>query len=331
MDRRGFIGTLAGGLLFAPLAAQAQQAGTVFRIGVLGAFPPTTDPEDARLWQGFLQGLRDLGYVESQNVVIVGRYSEGRNERLPALAADLVRLKVDVILAGAGTPGASAAQRATSTIPIVMTIPGDPVGSGLVASLARPGRNVTGLSTVAPDLVAKQMQLLKEVVPTMSRVAVLSNPTNPSHATSLKEAEVAARSLRVQLQSLRARAAGELDSVFVAAAKESANALIVIGDGIFFGQRARIAELTAKSHLPSIFMEREHASAGGLMAYGPDFLDNMRRAAYYVDKILKGAKPGDLPIEQPVKFQLVINLKTARALGLTIPPSLLQRADQVIE
>jgi ABC-type uncharacterized transport system substrate-binding protein len=275
--------------------------------------------------------LRDLGYVESQNVVIVGRYSEGRNERLPALAADLVRLKVDVILAGAGTPGASAAQRATSTIPIVMTIPGDPVGSGLVASLARPGRNVTGLSTVAPDLVAKQMQLLKEVVPTMSRVAVLSNPTNPSHATSLKEAEVAARSLRVQLQSLRARAAGELDSVFVAAAKESANALIVIGDGIFFGQRARIAELTAKSHLPSIFMEREHASAGGLMAYGPDFLDNMRRAAYYVDKILKGAKPGDLPIEQPVKFQLVINLKTARALGLTIPPSLLQRADQVIE
>jgi ABC-type uncharacterized transport system substrate-binding protein len=331
MDRRAFIAAVTGGLLAAPLAGEAQQAGTVFRIGVLGAFPPTTDPEGARLWQGFLQGLRDLGYVESQNVVIVGRYSEGRNERLPALAADLVRLKVDVILAGAGTPGASAAQRATSTIPIVMTIPGDPVGGGLVASLARPGRNVTGLSTVAPDLVAKQMQLLKEVVPTMSRVAVLSNPTNPSHATSLKEAEVAARSLRVQLQSLRARAAGELDSVFVAAAKESANALIVIGDGIFFGQRARIAELTAKSHLPSIFMEREHASAGGLMAYGPDFRDNMRRAAIYVDKILKGAKPADLPVEQPTKFDLVINLKTAKALGLTIPPSLLQRADQVIE
>ena len=331
MDRRRFLLTSLAGALAAPLSARAQQAGKAFRIGVLGAYPPTTDSESARIWQGFLQGLRDLGYVEGQNVVIIARYSEGRNELLPALAAELVQLKVDVILAGSGTPGASAAQRSTSTIPIVMTNAGDPVGSGLVASLARPGRNLTGLSTIASDLIGKQLQLLKEVVPTMLRVAVLSNPANPGHATSLREANVAARSLRVQLQSLKASAARELDSVVLAAAKDSANALLILGDGVFFGLRARIAELTAKSHLPSISMEREHASAGGLMAYGPDFRDNMRRAAIYMHKILNGAKPAELPIEQPTKFDLVINLKIAKALGLTIPPSVLARADQVIE
>ena len=330
MDRRCFVLTSLAGAFVGPRIAEAQQAGKAFRIGVLGAYPPMTDSESARIWEGFLQGLRDLGYVEGQNVVIVARYSQGRNESLSALAAELVRLNVHVILAGSGTPGASAAQRATSTIPIVMTNAGDPVGSGLVDSLARPGRNLTGLSIVASDLIGKQMQLLKEVVPTMSRVAVLSNPANPGHAISLREADVAARSLQVQIQSLTASAAQELDSVFMAA-KENANALIILGDGVFFGLRARIAALTVKSQLPSIYMQREHANAGGLMAYGPDSRDNMRRAAIYIDKILNGARPADLPIEQPTKFDLVINLKTAKTLGLRIPQSLLLRADRVIE
>jgi len=283
-----------------------------------------------RLGDGFLQGLRELGYVEGQNIVIERRYSEGRYERLPGLAAELVRLKVDVIVAVGGPPP-HAAKDATSTIPIVMTNHGDPVGTGLVASLARPGGNVTGLSTVNPDLVGKQLQLLKEAVPRLSRVAVLSNPTHPLHRLPLREVEVAARSLKVGLQVLEARAPSEFASAFSAATKESAGALIVLGDGMFFGQRTRIAELAAKSRLPMIAAEREYAEAGGLLAYGANFRESFRRAATYVDKILKGAKPGDLPIEQPTKFEFVINLKTTKALGLTIPQSVLLRADEVIQ
>jgi putative tryptophan/tyrosine transport system substrate-binding protein len=328
MDRRVFMGALTGGLLATPLAAEAQPAAKVYRIGLLGTVP-LTDPGTSRIWDGFLEGLRQLGYVEGQNLVIEGRYSEGRSERLPALAAELVQLKVDVIVAAATT--ADEAKRTTSTIPIVMTNHGDPVGSRVVASLARPGGNVTGLSALSPALVGKQLQLLKEAVPRVSRVAVLSNPTHPSHPTSLREAEVAARSLKVRLQILEARAPTEFAGAFSAATKESAGALLVLGDPMFFGERTRIVELAAKSRLPLMSIQKEYAEAGGLLAYGIDQRDSFRRAATYVDKILKGAKPADLPVEQPTKFELVINLKTAKALGLTLPQSVLGRADEVIQ
>jgi putative ABC transport system substrate-binding protein len=328
MDRRVFMGALTGGLLAVPLAAEAQPAAKVYRIGLLGTVP-LTDPGTSHIWDGFLEGLRQLGYVEGQNFVIEGRYSEGRSERLPALAAELVQLKVDVIVAAATT--ADEAKRTTSTIPIVMTNHGDPVGSRVVASLARPGGNVTGLSALSPALVGKQLQLLKEAVPRVSRVAVLSNPTHPSHPTSLQEAEVAARSLKVRLQILEARAPTEVAGAFSTVTKESAGALLVLGDPMFFGERTRIVELAAKSRLPLMSIQKEYAEAGGLLAYGIDQRDSFRRAATYVDKILKGAKPADLPVEQPTKFELVINLKTAKALGLTIPQSVLGRADEVIQ
>ena len=328
MSRLALVFTLV--LLAAPLAVEAQQPAKVFRIGYLGNVPPT-DPAVSRLWDAFLQGLRELGYVEGQNIVIERRYAGGRYERLPALAAELVRLKVDVIVAAGASPLAHAAKDATSTIPIVMTSHGDPVGSGLVASLARPGGNVTGLSMLSPDLLGKQLQLLKEAVPKLSRVAVLSHPTNPQHARSVREAEVAARSLKLRLQTLEARAPSEFAGAFSAATKERAGALIVLADGMFWGERTRFAELAAKHRLPLMAGLREHADAGGLLAYGARLRDNFRRAATYVDKILKGAKPGDLPIEQPTKFEFVVNLKTAKALGLTIPQSLLLRADEVIQ
>ena len=288
-----------------------------------------TEAGAAHIWDGLFEGLRQLGYVEGQNLVIEGRYSEGRSERLPALAAELVQLKVDVIVAAATT--ADEAKRATSTIPIVMTNHGDPVGSRVVASLARPGGNVTGLSALSPVLVGKQLQLLKEAVPRVSRVAVLSNPTHPAHQLSLREVEAAARSLKLQLQILEARAPTEIAGAFAAVTKESAGALLVFADPMMFGERTRIVELAAKSRLPLMANQREYAEAGGLLAYGIDQRDSFRRAANYVDKILKGAKPGELPVEQPTRFELAINLKTAKALGLMIPPSVLLRADEVIE
>ena len=328
MERRRFMGLMGGGLLAAPRASEAQQPAKVFRIGLLGTVP-LTEPGASRIWDGFFEGLRQLGYVEGQNTVIESRFSEGRYERVPALAAELVRLKVDVIVAAAYTP--DAAKGATSTIPIVMTNHADPVGSRLVASLARSGGNVTGLSVQSPDLVGKQLQLFKEAVPKLSREAVLSNPIHPGHPRSLREAEVAARSLKMRLQVLEARAPTEFAGAFSAATKESAGALLVVGDPMFFGERTRIVELAAKNRLPLMASQKEYAEAGGLLAYGIDHRDSFRRAATYVDKILKGAKPGDLPIEQPTKFEFVINLKTAKALGLTIPPSLLGRADEVIQ
>jgi len=329
IDRRTFLAGTGAVFLAAPRASEAQEPAKVFRLGLLGTVPPT-DPGTLRIWDGFLEGLRQLGYVEGQNLVIERRFSEGRYERLPALAAELVRLKVDVIVAG-GAPAPEAAQRATSTIPIVMLNHGDPVGSGLVASLARPGRNVTGLSFIAPDLVGKQLQLLKEVVPGISRVAVLSDPTVPAQALMLREAEVAARSLKVQLQMLEARAPSDFASAFSAMTKDRAGALIVLGAVMFFIQRTRIVELAAQSRLPAMYWAKEFAEAGGLMAYGSNIREMYRRAATYVDRILKGAKPADLPVEQPTKFELVINLKTAKALGLTIPQSVLGRADEVIQ
>ncbi len=325
----GLIVTLALGLLIAPLAAPAEQPRKVFRIGILGNVP-LTDPEGVRLWGAFIQGLRELGYVEGQNITIEHRSSEGKYERLPDLAADLVRLKVDVIVAPAANP-VFAAKQATRTIPIVMTGSGDAVGSGLVASLARPGGNVTGLSTLAPEIVGKQLELLKEIIPRVSRVAVLWNPTNQTHPLLLGEAKVAARSLGVQLQILEARRPDDFERAFAAMTRERAGALLVLTDGMFLLHLTRTADLAAKSRLPAMFALREQADAGGLMAYGPSLRDSFRRAATYVDKILKGAKPADLPVEQPTKFELVINLKTAKALGLTIPQSVLIRADEVIQ
>jgi len=329
ITRRAFIGTLAGGLLAAPLATGAQQAAKVYRIGLLGGSPPNS-PGGRRAWEGFFQGMRELGYVEGQNILVEGRFYGDHTDRLPALAAELVRLKVDVIVAGA-PPAPEAAQRATSTVPIVMANHADPVGSGLAVSLAKPGKNVTGMSTLAPELVGKRLQLLKEAVPGISRVAVLSNPTIPSQALELKEAKVAAGSLKVQLQLLEARAPGDFAGAFSAMTKEGAGGVIILSSSMFNAERTRIAELAARSRVPAISSLREFAEAGGLMTYGINIGESFRRAATYVDKILKGARPGDLPVEQPTKFELVINLKTAKALGLTIPPSLLQRADEVIQ
>jgi putative ABC transport system substrate-binding protein len=302
--RRAFIGTLAGGLVAAPLAAEGQP-GKVFRLGILGT-SPLTDPAAAHLWGAFLQRLRELGYVEGQNLTIERRFSEGKAERLPDLAADLVHLKVDIIVA-AGGPGPPAAQRVTKTIPIVMTNQSDPVVSGLVASLARPGGNITGLSLLTPEIVGKQLQVLKEVIPRLTRVAVLRNPTNKTHALSLKEVEVAARSLTVQFQTFEARGSEEFDGAFAAMTRERASALLVLSDPMFFLNRTRIADLAAKQRLPTMFALREHAEAGGLMAYGANNSDLFRQAATFVDKILKGTKPADLPVEQPTKFELVIN------------------------
>jgi putative ABC transport system substrate-binding protein len=327
ITRRVFIGSVAGGLLAAPLAAEGQRAAKVARIGYLSSSSATT----SRVVEAFRQGLREFGWVEGQNIVIDWRFAEGRFDRLPDLAAELVRLKVDVFAAGT-TPAAVAAKNATVTIPIVMIGVGDPVGLGLIASLARPGGNVTGVSfSVDLEIFGKGLELLKEIVPRVRRVAVLSNPANPAQALTIKDVKAAGRSLGVQLQLLEARGPNEFDGAFAAMAKERAEALLVVSDSMFLLHRARLADLAAKNQLPSMYGVREFVEAGCLMSYGPSIVANYRRAAFFVDKILKGAKPGDLPIEQPTKFELVINLKTAKALGLTIPPSLLQRADQVIE
>jgi putative ABC transport system substrate-binding protein len=283
-----------------------------------------------RWLEAFRQGLRELGYVEGQNIAIESRWTEGKDDRLPGLAADLVRSKVDVIVAETGA-ATRAAQQATRTIPIVMSTVNDPVGSGLVASLARPGGNVTGLTIMSPDLVGKQLELLKEVVPKMSRVALLRHPDNPASAAQLREAEAAAQALGLRLQTLEARSPQEIDGAFAAMTRERAGALLVIPDTLFWSQRRQIVELAVKRRLPSIRIGEAYAEAGGLMSYGPSYLDLERRAATFVDKILKGANPADLPVAQPTKFELVINLKTAKAIGLTIPQPLLQRADRIID
>ena len=325
--RRAFVGALAVSLLAAPLAADAQAPAKVPRIGFLSARSPTDNPY---LLEAFRQGLRELGYVEGQSIAIESRFADGRPERLPALAAELVRLKVDVIVTG-GPPAPEAAKQATSTIPIVFPVAGDPVGEGLVASLARPGGNITGLASIAPEVVGKQLELLKEIVPKISRVAILQNPGNQIHPVVLRQAEGAARTLGMQLQILKAGSPTEIEAAFAAMRSQRAGGVLVLRDSLFLAQRTQITALATKSHLPAVYGLREHAEAGVLMAYGASLPPMYRRAATYVDKILKGAKPADLPIEQPTKFELVINLKTAKALGLTIPQSLLQRADEVIQ
>ena len=329
MDRRTFLGALAGGLLAAPLSAEAQQAPRVARIGWLGANPAP----GRHMREAFLQGLRDLGYVEGRNVVVEYRFAEGKLERYPALAAELVALKVDVIVAPI-TLAALAAKRATKTIPIVFAAVGDPITDGLVTSLARPGGNVTGLSVLSPELVGKWLEQLKQAVPGVSRVAVLWQPGAASARTEqdmLKEGEVTARALGVRPQFVEARGPADLDRAFSDMTKARAGALTVLPGNMFFSERRRLVSLAAKNRLPAVYPSREYVDAGGFMSYAPNGADLFRRAATYVDKILKGAMPGDLPVEQPTKFELVINLKTAKALGLIIPPSVLQRADQIIE
>jgi ABC-type uncharacterized transport system substrate-binding protein len=330
MDRRAFIITLVGGsILAAPLASEAQRAEQVPRVGYINpGFP--SDPVRMRRLEAFRQGLRELGYAEGRNIALEPRWAEGKYERYPAIAADLVRLKVHVIVAIGGA-ATKAAKQVTSTIPIVMSLVTEPVESGLVASLARPGANVTGTSIMAADLAGKQVELLKQALPEVSRVALLWNPANPGGAVQLREAKAAAQAMGVRLQALEARDSHEIDSAFAAMTRERAGALVVLADAILYNQRKQIAELAAKSRLPSASALRDYVEAGGLIAYSADFLDLERRSATFVDKILKGAKPADLPVEQPTKFELVINLKTAKALRLTIPPSVLGRADQVIE
>jgi putative tryptophan/tyrosine transport system substrate-binding protein len=309
------------------MSAQAQQPPKISRIGFLSTTSPSNVP--TRL-EAFRQGLRDLGYVEGKNIVIEYRYAEGNIDRLPTLLDELVRLKVDVIVASGPSP-TRAAKKATATIPIVMTWDYDPVGNGYVASLARPGGNITGLSTLAPEISGKQLELLKEIVPKLSRVAVLGTSTVPGNAEALRATELAAEALKVQLQYLDVLDPKDIETVFQAARKGRADAVLALASRVLLTDRTQVAELAVKSRLPAIYGEREHVEAGGLMTYGVSISDLFRRAATYVDKILKGAKPAHLPVEQPTKFEFVINLKAAKQIGLTIPPNVLARADKVIK
>jgi putative ABC transport system substrate-binding protein len=326
MDRRAFFGTVAGGLLAAPLGAKAQEARKVYHVGFLWE-SPTVFPGAVEAFHG---GLRDLGWIEGQNLIVDHRWTEGRFERLAPLAEDLVRLNVDVIVAPTSIYTA-AAKQATSTIPIVFMSHADPVRSGHVISLARPGGNITGLSLMLTEMYPKFLELLKEVVPTLSRVAVLWDPATPSHPPGLDAAKSAARTLRLQVQSVPVRIAAEFDGAFSAMSHERAGGVLILSTPLFIAGARRLADLALSHKLPTIFGPRIHAEAGGLLSFGPDRTDLFRRAAGYVDRILKGAKPADLPVQQASKFELVINLKTAKVLGLTIPSSVLARADQVIE
>jgi putative ABC transport system substrate-binding protein len=320
----GLAVALVVSISLAPFAAWGQQAGSVPRVGLL------TDGADPQRIRSFREGLRQLGYVEGHSIIIGVWSAEGKSERLPDLATDLVRRKATIIVA-TGSETIRAAQHATTTIPIVMALAGDPVGSGFVTSLARPGGNITGLSILAEGIYAKRLQLVREAVPGVKRVAVLWRRANPSHQLILKELEDAALALGMLLHLVEASDPAELTAAFSGIAKARVGAVLVLGDNMFEDQRRRIVDLVWRTRLPAMYFAKSLVELGGLMSYGPDQNDLFRRAAYFVDKILKGEKPGDLPIQQPTKFELVINLKTAKALGLTIPQTLLQRADQVIQ
>ncbi len=328
MRRRDFI-ALIGGAVAWPIRVGAQQpAGKIHRLGWLGSGSFAAVPH---LDEAFRQGLHDLGWVEGQNIVIDYRFAGGEFDRLPDLAAELVRLNVNIIVTVA-TPSSAAAKKATDTIPIVMIAAGDPVGVGLIKSLARPAGNVTGLSfSVGMETFGKGLELLKEAVPYARRVAVLSNPANPNQPLAISGISSVAKSLGVELQLLEARDDNQFGGAFETMAKERASALLVVADTIYIINRKRLVDLAAASRLPVAYGYKEHVEAGGLISYGPSLSDLWRRAAIFVDKILRGAKPADLPVEQPTKFELVINLKSAKALGLTIPPTMLARADEVIE
>ena len=331
MDRRRFLLTSLVAALTAPLSGEAQPADKVARIGYLALNLAAGDPRNR---EAFLQGLRDLGYVERRNLLIDYRDAGGKPERFPALAAELVALKVDVIVTAGGTAAALAAKQATTTLPIVFAAVGDPVAEGLVTSLGRPGGNVSGLSVTSPELIVKSLELLKQAVPGVSRVALLLKPDSmPDRARKdrLEAAAGAAKTLGVRLQVVEARGPEDFDRAFSDMTRARADALQVATTPVFESQRRRLVDLAAQNRLPTVYAFKSWVEDGGLMSYGPDIFDLYRRAATYVDKILKGARPGDLPVEQPTKFELAINLKTAKTLGLTIPASLLLRADQVIE
>jgi putative ABC transport system substrate-binding protein len=327
LHRREFITLLGGAAAAWPLAARAQQAAKLPTIGVLVAAAPSSH---GRLVAAFVQRLRELGWIEGRTVAIEVRWAEGRSERFAEIAAELVQLRPDVIVAE-GTAATRAAKTVTQTIPIVMATSTDPVGNGLVASLHRPGGNVTGPSLQTAELAGKRLQLLTEIVPGLARVAVLSNPLNPSIVAVVEQTKAAAQSLGVEIHVVEAQAPDQFESAFAAVTRARAGALIVLPDAMLYGQHARIVTFATASRLPALFPEKEVAEAGGLIAYGPSIPDSFRRAATYVDKILRGAKPADLPVEQPTKFELVINLKTAKALGLDVPLHLQQLADEVIE
>jgi len=328
MERRRFMATLAGGVLGAPLAVEAQPTGRFRRIGYL-TVPSRASAQEVA--DSFRLALRGLGWIEGQNVLLDYRFADGRVDRLPDLVAELVRLRVDVIAAGANA-AVQAAKNATRTIPIVMFLSVEPVGSGLVASFARPGGNLTGLTVVAgPEIYGKQLQLLKDAFPRVSRVAVLVDPASPLYAHALQEIEAAIRTLGLQRHLMTVRDSSEFTNVFAALPNAHADAIFVNGDSLFYQHRVLLAQFVAKTRLPAMWGVRDAAAAGGLMSYATDLHDLARRAAIFVDKILRGATPADLPVEQPTKFDLVINLKTAKTLGLKIPEPLLLRADEVIQ
>jgi ABC-type uncharacterized transport system substrate-binding protein len=330
MRRREFViavGSAAGAAAFSLAVVRAQQTGRLHRVGFLGN---STAALEANLVGPFRNQLHELGYVEGQNLVIEYRWAEGNYDRFPALVAELLAANVEVLVT-AGTPATLAVKNATTTVPLVMVAVGDPIGTGIVPSLARPGGNITGLSSIAPDLEGKRLELLKEVIPSLAHVSVFWNPANPFHVGSLKQAQTAAESLRIRLDDLGVRTEEELDPAFAAIVKERPDALLVLADRVFLHNRTRMMDFALKNRLPSVNAYRELVEAGGLMSYGPSYEDMHRRAALYVDKILEGANPGDLPVEQPTKFTLAINLKAAKALGLTLPTTMLARADEVIE
>jgi putative ABC transport system substrate-binding protein len=327
MSGKIFVWLLATVLLTAAPPAEAQQATKVPRIGYLSATSPSVNP--TRI-EAFRQGLRELGYVEGKNIIIDWRYADGKLDRLRELAAELVRLKVDVIVTG-GPTTTPAVKEATTTIPIVMGYDNDPVGSGFVASLARPGGNITGLSALSPELSGKRLELLKEIIPRLSRVAVLGTSTQPGNAQALREVELAAGAFGVKLQYLDVLDPKDVETAFRAASKGRADAVLVLVGAVLNSHRIQVADLAVKNRLPAVYGQPQYVEDGGLLSYAPSFTDLFRRAATYVDKILKGAKPADLPVEQPTKFELIINLKAAKQIGLTIPQKVLGRADRVIK
>ena len=325
--KKKIIGFALGALLFAlSFPAEAQQPAKIPRVAYLGGASPSAI---AARTEALRQGLRELGYAEGKNIALEFRYAEEKLDRIPALVADLVRLKVDVIVTAGGT-STRAAKEATTTIPIVMAQDNDPVGNGFVASLARPGGNVTGLATLAPEISGKRLELLKEIVPRLSRVAVLGTSTNPGDAQSLKETELAARAFGLRLQHLDVRKREDIDAAFQAAGDARADAVLALVSVVLNSYRTQVVDLAGKKRFPAIYPILDFVEAGGLMSYGVSFIDLHRRAATYVDKILKGTKPSDLPVEQPIKFEFIINLKAAKQIGLTIPPNVLVRADRVI-
>jgi len=330
MSRRQFL-SLLGGAALLPLAgldrARAQQPSKLRRIGFLGN---STAALEANLIGPFRQGLRDLGYQEGRNIQIEYRWAEGSYQRFPALVGELLAQKVELIVT-AGTPATLAIKRATTSVPLVMIAVGDPVGNGIVPSLARPGGNITGLSSIAPELEGKRLELLREIVRSISHVAVILNPTNPFHVASMKQARDAAAAMRIKLLVLQVAKTEDLDGAFDGILKEKPEALLILADRVFLHNRKRIMDFATANRLPTILPYRELVEAGGLMSFGPSYEDMHRRAAIYVDKILKGAKPGDLPVELPTKFDLRVNLKAAKKIGVTIPEAFLLRADQVIE